>query len=152
MKNKSKAAGLTLIELMLTVVASGIVFITVALILMMAFWTWRTNNAYADLRRNAALAAYMMTQDVRESSYDGLSGGAGLLTVESAVTNQTSTYTQIGETLIYTSGTDTLLIIPEGVQNFSALKQNDGVELTLELVNTNFTIAVTNQLFVNTRN
>ncbi len=150
MKRKQKK-GFTLVELMLTMAAASIVMLTVALILMMAFQSWRTNNAYADLRRDSALANYMMARDIREASYDTLTAGT-TLTLPSAVISQTTTYTQSGNTLTVDEGSGAMTLIPKHVQDFYSTKQDNGVLLSLELANTNFNIVITNQVFVNARN
>ncbi|HPR82285.1 MAG TPA: prepilin-type N-terminal cleavage/methylation domain-containing protein [Pontiellaceae bacterium] len=145
--------GVTLIELMVTIAAASILMLMVALILMMAFQSWRINNAYADLRRDAALAFVRMVKDVREADYTGLTAG-NPLTLPSAVTNKTVLYAQPtgGKTLLYSDGSGSSIIIPDNVRVFTSVKQDDGVLLSLELANTNFNIAITNEVFVNTRN
>ncbi|HNX52124.1 MAG TPA: prepilin-type N-terminal cleavage/methylation domain-containing protein [Pontiellaceae bacterium] len=145
--------GVTLIELMVTIAAASILMLMVALILMMAFQSWRINNAYADLRRDAALAFVRMVKDVREADYTGLTAG-NPLTLPSAVTNKTVLYNQPtgGKTLLYSDGSGSSIIIPDNVRVFTSVKQDDGVLLSLELANTNFNIAITNEVFVNTRN
>ncbi|MBI9020629.1 MAG: prepilin-type N-terminal cleavage/methylation domain-containing protein [Verrucomicrobia bacterium] len=149
MKKQYYKNGYTLVELMITMVAASILILIVAMILVMAFQSWRINNAYADLRRDSALAFYMMARDVRESSYDGLDDTIdGSLEAVSAVNSNITTYTQNGDTLVCETG----LVIPENVQAFRALKTNDGVRLTLELTNGVFGIVITNEVFVNTRN
>lgn len=153
MKIKNNNSGLTLIELLLCMLASSIVILIVGLIMLMAFNSWRTNNAYADMRRNAAFATSILAADIREASYSDLSIAAdNTLTVPSAVTNTTSNFIPLGDTLLYNKGADTISLIPEGVQNFTPFLTNDGVLLTLELANTEFAITLTNQLFINTRN
>lgn len=151
MKHNKHKEGFTLVELLITAVAASILILTIALILVMGFGTWRTNNACADLRRDSALATYMMARDVREASYDTLTDGS-TLTLPSAVTNQTTIYTQSGDMLTVDEGSGAMTLIHGHVQNFDSTKQNDGVLLSLELANTQFSIIITNEVFVNTRN
>lgn len=155
MKTHNYRNGLTLIELMVTIVAASILILTVSLILVMAFRSWRINNAFVDLRRDSAFAFSMMTRDVRESFYDGLDDNtAGSLEVISAVPGEpTVTYRQTGNTLTR----EGILVIPQNVQSFDSAKNNtgDGVLLTLELANeayNGYIITITNEVFVNTRN
>lgn len=149
MKKQSRKNGLTLIELMVTMVAAAILILIVALILIMAYRSWRINNAFVDLRRDSAFAFSMMARDVRESYYDGLDDTtAGSLEVISAVGKPTVTYSQTGNTLTRSG----MIIIPKNVQYFDPAKQEDGVLLTLELANVDFGIVITNEVFVNTRN
>ena len=151
MRDKNRK-GFTLIELMLTIVAASIVILTVALILLLAFQSWRTNNAYADLRRDSSLATYMMARDIREASYDALTDGTTLTLPSGAVIGETTTYTQSGDTLTVDEGSGAMTLIHEYVQNFNSTKQNNGVLLSLELANTNFSIVITNEVFINARN
>jgi len=153
MKKHTHKNGVTLVELMVSMVAASILILIVSLILVMAFQSWRINNAYVDLRRDSALAIYRMARDVRESTFrdktpEYLIDGTDYLSVESAVDNSITTYRRTGSTL--TRGA--MLIIPKNVQSFRSLKINDGVLLTLELANNEFGIVITNQVFVNTRN
>ena len=151
MKKRMHRNGLTLIELMVTIAAASILILTVGLILIMAFRSWRINNAYANLRRDSAVAFSMMTRDVREADYATLTAG-NPLTLPSAIGKPTVTYTQTGDTL---TG-DGMIVIPKNVQSFASVKNEDGVLLTLvledEVYTGGYTIAITNQVFVNTRN
>lgn len=152
MKTNQYKKGFTLVELMITAVASAILILTVALILMMVFQSWRINNAYADLRRDAALAVYMMAKDVREADYGSLTGGT-TLTLPSAVPGgETVSYTRNGGKLDYTDGAGTRSIITKNVGTFYSTRRNDGVLLSLKLANDSFKIGITNEVFVNTRN
>ena len=63
MKKRNRRNGLTLIELMVTIAAASILILTVGLILIMAFRSWRVNNAFAELRRDSAFAFSMMTRE-----------------------------------------------------------------------------------------
>ena len=147
MKKRKQSKGLTLIELMVTIAAASILMLTVGLILIMAFRSLRINNVYADLRRDSAFAFSMMTRDVREANYDTLTDGT-TLTLPSA------TYTKSGNTLTHNGD----VLIPKNVQFFDSEKKpsGDGVLLTLVLSDEvyvgGYTIAITNQVFVNTRN
>ena len=156
MKKRNRRNGLTLIELMVTIAAASILILTVGLILIMAFRSWRVNNAFAELRRDSAFAFSMMTRDVHEASYVGLDdAGTGYLEADSEIVgNPTVTYTQDGDTLEYDDGSGGITLIPKNVQFFDSEKQvaGDGVLLTLELTHAEFGISTTNQVFVNTRN
>lgn len=144
--------GFSVIEVMITIIVASVLVLIVSMILVMTFTSWRNNNAYTDIRRDLSTASLIIMQEIRESSYDGLTVGENYLNVESAVTNKTTVFSQVDDSLVYTSELDTFALIPRNLQAFNAVKQNDGVELTLVVANTDFAISVTNQLFVNTRN
>jgi prepilin-type N-terminal cleavage/methylation domain-containing protein len=148
MKQLTRRKGFTLIELMVTIAAASVLMLIVALILIMAFRSWRMNNAYVYLRRNSAFAFSMMTRDVREASYGDLKNVAGDLEITSAVDGSVATYS-------YNAGTlelNTSPIIPKNVDSFDFFPQDDGILLSLVLADDEFGIAITNQVFVNTRN
>jgi hypothetical protein len=134
-----------LIELMVAVVAAAIVIMTVAVVLIAAFQSWRTNNAYVELRRDASLAVYLISRDIREAGFDDV------VPTSVGVVLPAVTYTKSGDTL---TSTDFGTIIPRGVQTFVAVPDDDhdGVSLTLGVANTGLGIAITNKVFVNTRN
>ncbi|QHI70514.1 PilW family protein [Tichowtungia aerotolerans] len=151
-QTKSSQKGFSIIEVMITIIVASVLVLIVSMILVMTFTSWRNNNAYTDIRRDLSMASLIMMQEIRESSYGGLTVGEDYLNVESAATNKTSVFSQVDDSLVYTSEWDTFILIPRNLQSFNAVKQNDGVELTLVVANTDFAISVTNQLFVNTRN
>jgi hypothetical protein len=114
----------------------------------MAFRSWRINNAYVELRRDAALAVYLISRDVREANLADID-----LSVANRLLLPTVTYTKSSDSL---TSTDFGTIIPRGVQTFTAETNSpgDGVYLTLVVANNNsgLGIAITNEVFVNTRN
>ena len=67
MKTKKKQNGFSLIEIILATLASSMVILIVATILLMAYWSWRTNNAFATLRRDSAFATHILAADIRAS-------------------------------------------------------------------------------------
>ena len=153
MKKQNKN-GLTLIELMITVVVSSIVILTAASVLILVFQSWRINNAYAEMRRDAALAVYLMARDVRESDMTNIieaTTGRLELSAHPPARNNAVTYTKTADRLASDSFG---LIIPRGLQTFSAQTNSpgDGVYLTIGMTNFAYGIAMTNQVFVNTRN
>jgi prepilin-type N-terminal cleavage/methylation domain-containing protein len=153
MKKSKNKTGFTLIELMVTVVASAIVILTAATVLIMGFQSWRINKAYVEMRRNTALAVYLMARDIRESNITNVTIAAGQLQLapHPPVRNSTVTYTKTGSTL---SSTDFGVIIPRGLRTFNAEVNvpGDGVYLTIGMTNSVSGIAMTNRVFVNTRN
>jgi prepilin-type N-terminal cleavage/methylation domain-containing protein len=156
MKKIYNKKGVTLIELMVAMVAASILVLITALILVMALQSWRINNAYADLRRNASLAVYLMSRDVRESSITNVTITTGQLTLSAhpPARNNAVTYTKTASGALTSTAFGT--IIPRNVQTFSAQTNSlgDGVYITIGMA-TNISgsaISITNQWFVNTRN
>lgn len=146
--------GFTVIEAIIGAMATAIVVLVVGTILALGLRTWRMNAAWTQLRRDLAFASTLMARDVRESSYDNLEAQPQQLSVLSAVTNRTVLFEQQDDRLVQTvdGSTNTLELISEHLQTFEPLKRDDGVQLTLIAANPEFSITVTNQLFINTRN
>lgn len=153
MKTYKQNAGLTLVELMVTVVAASVVVLTIILVLMAAFRSWRINNNFVDMRRNAAFATSLIIQDVRESTTNGLLAAENqlVLAANPPVRNTQVSYTKSGDSSLNSSSFG--VIIPRGVQRFAAElnTQGDGVYVTLVLTN-QYHIGITNRFFANTRN
>ena len=157
MKVNRHKNGFSLVELMVAVVASSIVILTAAAVLIMTFQSWRINNAYVEMRRNIALAVYLISRDVRESNTNNITILAGQLQFSPHLParNHTVTYTKTGSALI---SSDFGTVIPGGVQTFTAQSTDstggDGVYLTIGMTNSisGSVIAVTNKVFINTRN
>ncbi len=156
MKKRKRRNGLTLIELLVTIAAASILILTVGLILIMAFRSLRINNVYADLRRDSAFAFSMMARDVREANYDTLTDGNPLRLGSPVLGKADVTYTWSGTQLDYHDGSGTITLLPANVSFFTSAGDDDGVLLTLVLSDEvyvgGYTIAITNQVFVNTRN
>lgn len=152
MNRLRKKEGFTLVEMMVTIAISAIVILTVSLILVMAYREWRTDNAYVQLRRDAALAVQLMAPDVREST----TNANNILTTTNSITFATNsvrpvvhTFTQNGDKL---NSSPFGLIITKGLQRFRPVETNNGVLLHMELENTEFNIAITNETFITVRN
>lgn len=147
--------GLTLIELMVTIAAAAILILIVATVLIMAYQSWRINNAYVDLRRDSAFAFSMMARDVREAD-DVTPGNTLELNYPAALGKPAVSYTKNGSQFDYNDGSETITLIPTNVTLFSSSGGDDGVLLTLvlkdEVYAGGYTITLTNQVFVNTRN
>ncbi|GEM_PF-2499361 len=156
MKTRAKKCGFTLVEMMISVVSAAILSLTVILILFMTYREWRTNNEYAQLRRDAALAVEMMSREVRETTFaDIIAVEPTLVLPANAVRPYAITFQQnpFNSTLHYfTNGVFAGLIIPEGVGRFNPMAVNNGVRLHLELANADGSIIVTNETFIRTRN
>ncbi len=154
MKKRKCKNGLTLIELMVTIAAASILILTVGLIMIMAFRSWRMNNAFAELRRDSAFAFSMMTKDVREANDVTAAGNTLTLDYPTDLNRPEVFYTQNGTQLDYNDGSGTMTLIPANVSLFLPDGDDDGVLLSLVLAvaDANFNIAVTNEVFVNTRN
>ena len=161
MKTTDRQSAFTLVELMVALLASSVLLLLVATILIITLNSWRTNNAYTDLRRDAAFAINIMARDIREAAPSGLfAAGTDTLTVSNAVRDYVSTYTRNSETEVLSlTRTDNanVQILAANVQAFAATPQNisgavDGVILRLEMMSGSTGVAVTNETYVHMRN
>jgi hypothetical protein len=146
MKKIQYKNGLSLIELLVAIVASSIVILTVAMILIMAFRSWRINNAYVELRRDASLAVYLISRDIREATL------ADVATPTDQLVLPTVTYTKTAGGAL--TSTDFGTIIRTNVNFFISATNSagDGVYITLGLTNNSVGVAINNEVFINTRN
>jgi Tfp pilus assembly protein PilW len=154
MKTYKQTSGLTLVELMVTVAAASVVVLTIILVLMAAFRSWRINNSFVDMRRNAAFATALIVQDIRESTFTNVLSAAEnqlVLAANPPVRNTQVSYTKVSDSSLNSSSFG--ILIPRGVQRFAAEvnTQGDGVYVTLVLTN-QYHIGITNRFFANTRN
>lgn len=154
MKTYKKNSGLTLVELIVTVVAVSVVVLTIILVLMAAFRSWRINNNFVDMRRNAAFATSLISQDIRESAFTNILAAEEnqlVLAANPPVRGTPVSYTKSGDSSLSSSTFG--VMIPSGVQRFAAElnTQGDGVYVTLVMTN-QYHIGITNRFFVNTRN
>lgn len=165
---------------MIAMVTATVLALTVGLILFMAYRSWRTNNEYARLRRDAAFAVQMVAKEIRKSSLSNITTNAAYL---GFATNAVRPYTALFERGAGTNVYDRNLtykrngvlqgtLINKGCKNFFPTKIDDtttnyirdgftnnlensglfGVSLRLVLVNSDSTITVTNDTFIYTRN
>ncbi len=158
MKKAHKKTAFTIVELMMTVAIGAILILTVAAVLIITYRSWNTNNAYVRLRRDAAFAINIMARDIHEAGSSGLITGQDLLVVSNArhiarftrnTTNGVISYRQNG---VFNGSlarnVDTFITSPHTDASASV----DGVNLQLEMVDTDIDLIITNKTFVQFRN
>jgi type II secretory pathway pseudopilin PulG len=155
--NMSKKQGFTLVEIMITVVCAGIMTVTVALILVMGWFSWHANWDQVQLQSDSSLAVRMMSHQVRMSEPGNLSIAAGSLICapNTPIRTYRIEFRKVDDTLRrYIDGTDNGLVIKSGLNSFTPQLQTNGVLLRMVMVSTNsfMPVAMTNQTFINTRN
>ena len=157
--------GFTLVEIMVAMVAATILALSVGVVFNMPFSTMRTNNEYAQARRDLAHAMQRLAKDVRESSLivDAVpsivfdpSQGTLTLGTNHVRPNLPIVYQWVAANGSLTRNTEQ--VVAEGVTGFSAIVATNspmalnGVILQLQLQNDDGYITVDNQAFVHTRN
>jgi len=159
MKPLYKKKAFTLVELMVAMVVAAIVILTVAAVLLMAYRSWNTNNAYVSLRRDAAFAVELMARDIRESKLvdiDDNTANQLILYDSGNVKGYTATYTRSGtnNTLRCTrsGGSTETFDLALGVETFDPVETNQSVRITLVMENLEFDISITNKTLVHVRN
>jgi Tfp pilus assembly protein PilW len=154
MKIGGKRNGFTLVELMIAMISGAVLALIVALILFMTYREWRTDNEYARLRRDTALAVQLMAKEVRISSYNTITASANSLTCPiNAMHTRQTVFTRSADTLTYSiNGISQGQLITRGLSVFNPVRTNNGVLLKLVLANTDGSIAITNQTFIYPRN
>jgi len=158
MKITDKKAGLTLIELLVTVAIAAILILTTAAILLITYRSWNTNNAYVRLRRDAAFAINIMARDIHESKSVDISrpNNDQLVLLANDVRTYTATYTRIGSNNVLRCnrvGTPTeSFVLATGVAAppFPDIPDN-GIRIMLVMENDNFDISITNETFIHKR-
>jgi Tfp pilus assembly protein PilW len=159
MKMCGKKNGFTLVELMLAAVGSAMLVLIVVLILFMSYREWRTNNDYAQLRRDTAFAVQLMAKEIRNSASIG-----GILTAENnrliletnaAHPSYTTTFTRnasLRNLTYFRNTTSQGPLISTNLTVFNPQPMNNGVLLELVLVNPDGDLSITNKTFISTRN
>lgn len=153
--------GFTVVEMMVAVVSSAVLVLIASAVLFMTFRSWRVNNAYASLRRDAAFAVEMMSRDIREARDAPPANAVDRLVISNAVRNYTATYLRNSTNGVVSctrTGGFSIPIVARGVGSFSAEPQTnaagvvDGILLSIIMQNNDLGIAVTHETFVNMRN
>jgi Tfp pilus assembly protein PilW len=156
MKICGKRNGFTLVELMVALVSGAVLAIIVSLILFMTYRSWRTDNEYARLRRDTALAVQLMAKEIRISSYNGITTNANsLICPTNAMHGRRTVFTRSPTTNNLTYSINGIVqgpLITRGLSVFNPIRTNNGVLLKLVLANTDGSIAITNQTFIYPRN
>jgi type II secretory pathway pseudopilin PulG len=162
MRTANKKAAFTLVELMFAALASAILILTVTTVSLMGLHTWRKNNAYISLRRDAAFAMEMMARDIREARPDGLiSKGTDILTVRNYVRGYVAYFTLNPGTGVIDYSRDGGPDIPLVAGNVGVFWSNgetneagvtNRVRLHLEMVNTSSGITIANETDIHMRN
>jgi len=162
MKPFGDKRGFTLVELMVAGVAASILALAMSLVLVMVFRALRTNNDYARLRRDMALAVDWMARDLREASYrisprEGLSFAENRLTVSNnTVRADITEYRRdaaAGSLVRFVNGAAQGPVVMEGLQRFHVeANALDGVVLHLEMANRGGDVRVACRTFIHARN
>lgn len=163
MKTTPERNGFTLVELLIAATASAVVILLLATILILGFRCLRTNNAYISLRRDAALAMTWMELDIQEAQQPSsrppdVPNG---LTISNSIEHYIASFELTPSTGVISYHRDGSPMIPILAKNVAAFEPTwhinsfgnvEGVNLHLEMANPEFSIAITNNLFVHMRN
>jgi len=161
MKTAKTKRGFTLIELMLAALASSILNLFAATNLLLATRSWRMNNQYASMRRNAAFAIELMSRDIREAQRPtGVTIAPNTLTINNAARGYIAVFALNPATgvLSYSrNGNPTMPFVAQDIAAFNPSLHTynasvDGANLHLKMVDDTFNIAITNETFVHMRN
>lgn len=156
MKIGGKQNGFTLVELMITMVSASILALIVAMILFMAYRSWRTDNEYARLRRDAAFVVQLMAREIRAASFSGITAANNSLQLQAnAVRPNLTAFTRNPGSSNLTFSINGIAqgpLVNNGLRVFNPLKQTNGILVQLEMVNADRTISITNKTFIFARN
>lgn len=166
MRTYHNKQGFSLLELMVAMVAAAILVVVVTVVFTMPYRVMRTNNEYADLRRDMAYAVRMMSNDIRKSSpiYDEVSISTGEDILElppNALRPDTVKYERNaadGVLTHYINNNAQGSVILNGLRRFHSETATNsegvvsGVILRLELENDDGDIAMEHETFIHTRN
>lgn len=146
--------GFTLAEVIIAIACNAILILTVGVILMITWREWRVNSIVAQLRRDSALAAQFISQDIRESALADITTGSGILGFDdNAVRPSRHAYVQSGGSLIRAvDGLYSGTVISRGVQQFRTARSGSQVEVFLSLADAAVGLSITNHLFITVRN
>ncbi|WP_372846104.1 PilW family protein [Pontiella sp.] len=156
-------AGFSLIELLVAGLATGILALTVGLILLMPSKSMSVNAEYAELRRDLAVAVRFIAKDVRnaEYSYDGetIVGGTNTLYLpDTEYRAHSIQYTRnpAEGSLTRTAAGASRVLIDQGLTVFNPLEVNSatsgmkGVMLHLEMQSASG-VSIVDKTFIHTR-
>lgn len=164
MKTDFKKQGFSLAELLVSMLATAVLVLIVSLVLLMPVRSSRTNNEYARLRRDMALAVQMMARDIRESSGSQVTASENLLILlpgpvfPGAAAIKYERSTADGVLRHYVDGVEKGSVITEGLRRFDPVSLTNaagvvtGIMLDLEIEGRGGDITAAHQTFIHVRN
>lgn len=78
MKDRRKKAGFTLVELLVSVLAAGIMSLTIGAVLYGSWRSWADGKDAVQMQRDSTIVFRAIAQEVRSSSIDAVTAGASL--------------------------------------------------------------------------
>ncbi len=153
MSNKNKKMGFSLIELMVSMIAAGILALTVSLMLSYGWKSWFTTNEAVDMQRDSTLVDFVVTREIRSSAMDDITISANRIDFAAAgVRTQPEAIFLSGGNIVH-SGPDGSFVLTRGTATrFEALKQADHVVVWIELDAPNGGFSIDKNYVVYTRN
>jgi hypothetical protein len=127
-------AGFTVVELMVSTLASAILAVTAGALLFAGYTGWQRNGRSVDLQRDATYAMDYMSRLLRGAVATNVVAGGSTITV--TLTNGTvTTLARVGNDLVYSdSATNSIVLVDEHVDLFAAtLFTNTGVGVDMRL-------------------
>ena len=129
MNEAFRKRGFTLIELQIGMLASGLLVLSVGLILMYGWISWRESNSIVNMQRDSSLALRALANEIRSSNIADITAGNPLVCVNA---NGTTRFAGTGGKLV-ASGYLNMDLVRDGLTSFSSVISNDMVVLSLSL-------------------
>lgn len=77
-RKKASNSGFTVVELMVAMLVSAVLALAVGSMLVFGWMGWVRSNEIVSSQRDASLAMLMIAKEIRNSSYDTITDGAGI--------------------------------------------------------------------------
>lgn len=138
-RTKKSSGGFTIIEMMIATVAFAVMILIVGSMLIYGWRGWVRNNDRVDMQRNASLAMRIIAREVRNSTYDSITDGAGISFSDSG-----AAFTESGNQIVSKDGT---VVVTEGLVSGSFITRKrqalNAAGKTNQWVDINFTLQTT---------
>lgn len=128
--------GFTVVELMVAVLAAGVLAITLSSLLFYAYKGWKAVRAYSEMERDGSLAMRTLSRVVREASSNDIMNVSSSDLIVSNVDNVVEhRFFQSGGSVVYTRGGASMDLVQAGVTEFfcSAVTSNNQITMILNL-------------------
>lgn len=138
---KKSCGGFTIIELLIAVSAFSVMMLLVGSMIVYGWQGWVRNNEIVSMQRNATIAMMMISKEIRNTTYDDITPGAG---ISFGISGQS--FSESGNRMVSNDGST---VVDAGLVAGSFITRKlEGVNAagkTNQWVEINFTLAATTE-------
>lgn len=132
--NKEEKQGFTLLETLISLIAFGIISLTVGMMLVQGWSGWHRSNQWVGLQRDAALVSRVISREIRCSYINDITNSINAIEFAGNGVRSDSgpeSISCVDRDLIYTQDGKPFVLAKDSIEDFSVVKGPDHLVVTL---------------------